>query len=84
MREQNLFKSISENKEQMLRYFLLYLALIGVSLPPVIILFMIIGRTVVLIGGRALPTAHGVIEIILAGPLLTITDPLVIMRNERF
>lgn len=64
-------------------FFLLFLALIGITLPPVTISF--IGR--VIIGEANRPTAYTVVEI-LAGslmfPLLTIIDPLVIMRNEDF
>jgi hypothetical protein len=64
-------------------FFLLFLALIGITLPPVIISF--IGR---IISNRThLPTAYAVVEI-LAGslmfPLLTVIDPLVITRNEDF
>ena len=65
-------------------FFLLYLALIGVTLPPVIVL--LIGRAIVFVSGRALPTAYNVVEI-LAGssfPLLTFIDPLVIIRNKDF
>ena len=64
-------------------FLLLFLALIGITLPSVIILF--ISR--VIIGKTNLPTAYAIVEI-LAGslmfPLLTLIDPLVIMRNEDF
>lgn len=65
-------------------FFLLYLSLIGISLPPVIVLF--IGRVIIFISGVALPTAYNVVQI-LAGSsfsLLVFIDPIVIMRNEDF
>ena len=44
---------------------------------------MFIGRAIVFIGGTALPTVYSVVEILVGSsfPLLTIIDPLVIMRN---
>lgn len=65
-------------------FFLLYLALIGVSLPPAILLLT--SWAVVTIGGVALPTYYRVFEI-LAGSsfsVLIFVDPIVIMRNEDF
>ncbi len=65
-------------------FFLLYLALIGVSLPPAILL--LIGWTLVSIGGVTLPSSYRAVEI-LAGSsfsMLIFIDPIVIMRNEDF
>jgi hypothetical protein len=66
-------------------FFLLFLALIGVSIPPTA--FVLIGRIIIIIiGGTALPTAYTVAEV-LVGPttsLLIIVDPIVIMRNKDF
>ena len=76
-------RKLKQERRANVTFFLLYLALIGVSLPSVITLF--IGRALVT-GGTTLPMVYNVVEI-LAGssfPLLTFIDPLVIMRNEDF
>ena len=78
-----LHKNLSENDEHVM-FFLLYLSLIGISLPPVIFLF--IGRVIAFISGAAFPTAYNVLQI-LAGSsfsLLVFIDPMVIMRTEDF
>ena len=65
-------------------FFLLFLALIGLSIPPTA--FVLIGRIIVIISRTALPTAYTVAEV-LVGPaisLLIIIDPIVIMRNQDF
>ena len=62
---------------------LLFLALIGITLPPVIISFI----SKVIIGQANLPTVYAVVDILtgsLMFPLVTLIDPLVIMRNEDF
>lgn len=77
-------QKLKRQRRANITFFLLYLSLIGVSLPPVI--FLIIGRAIVFISGKALPTTYSVVEI-LAGSsfsLLLIIDPIVIMRNEDF
>lgn len=65
-------------------FFLLYLSLIGVTLPPAILL--LIGWAIVSIGGVALPSAYSVLEILASPsfPVLIFVDPIVIMRNDDF
>lgn len=90
------FEAAAEEREEMAQrlkrerkanttFFLLFLALIGVSIPPTA--FVLIGRVIIIIiGGTALPTAYTVAEV-LVGPtisLLIIIDPIVIMRNKDF
>ena len=77
-------QKLKRDRRANVTFFLFYLALIGVSLPPVILL--LIGWAIVTIGGVALPTAYSVLEV-LAGSsfsVLIIVDPIVIMRNEDF
>ena len=77
-------RKLKRERRANVTFFLLYLSLIGVSLPPVV--FLIIGRAIIFFSSKAVPTTYSVVEI-LAGSsfsLLMIIDPIVIMRNEDF
>ena len=65
-------------------FFLLYLALIGVSLPPAILL--LIGWALVSVGVVILPSSYRAVEILAGSSFSTLIfiDPIVIMRNEDF
>ena len=66
-------------------FFLLFLALIGVSIPPTA--FVFVGRVIIIIvGGASLPTAYTVAELLVGSTIsvLFIVDPIVIMRNQDF
>ena len=65
-------------------FFLLYLSLIGVTLPTAILL--LVGWAIVSIGGVALPSAYSILEILASSsfPVLIFVDPIVIMRNDDF
>ena len=78
-------KKLKQERKANTTFFLLFLALIGVSIPPTT--FVLIARIIsIIIGGTALPTAYIVIEILVGSTisLLIIVDPIVIMRNEDF
>ena len=81
---EEMARRMKHERRANITFFLLFLALIGVSIPPSI--FVLIGRIIVIISGTALPTAYTVAEV-LVGPtisLLIIIDPIVIMRNQDF
>ena len=65
-------------------FFILFLALVGVNILP--FTFFVIGRPVFTSLGIVPPPAYVVIGVISRSlfPLLTIMDPIVVMRNEDF
>ena len=77
-------RKLKRDRRANVTFFLLFLALMGVSFPPLI--FLLIGRAITVVGGTTPPTAYTVAEI-LAGstfPLLIVIDPVVITRNDDF
>ena len=81
---EEMARRMKHERKANITFFLLFLALIGVSIPPSV--FVLIGRIFVIISGKALPTAYTVTEV-LVGPtisLLILIDPIVIMRNQDF
>ena len=78
-------RKMKQERKANVTFFLLFLALIGVSIPPTA--FVLVGRVlIILIGGTGFPTVYTVAEILVGSTisLLIIVDPIVIMRNEDF
>ena len=80
-------RKLKQERKANITFFLLFLALIGVSIPPTA--FVLIGRVIIIIIGgsvTALSTTYTVAEVLVGSTisLLIIVDPIVIMRNEDF
>ena len=77
-------RKLKQERKANFTFFLLFLALIGVSIPPTA--FVLVGRIIIIISGTSVPTAYTVAELLVGSTisLLTIVDPIVIMRNQDF
>ena len=77
-------ESLRRERRANVTFFLLFLSLTGVSIPPFI--FFVVGNPVITTLNVVPPPAYVIVGIIgrATYPLLTIVDPIVIMRNEDF
>ena len=77
-------ESLRRERRANVTFFLLFLALTGVSIPP--FLFFVVGRPIITTLDVVPPPAYTIAGIIgrATYPLLTIVDPIVIMRNQDF
>lgn len=77
-------ESLKRERRANVTFFLLFLALTGVSIPPFI--FFVVGNPIVTTLDVVPPPAYIIAGIVgrATYPLLTIIDPIVIMRNQDF
>ena len=78
-------QKLKQERKANFTFFLLFLALFGVLIPPTA--FVLVGRLIIIIvGGTSLPTAYAVAELLVGYTisLIIIIDPIVIMRNQDF
>ena len=77
-------QALSRERRANVTFFLLFLALTGVSILP--FLFFVVGRPVITTLDVVPPPAYIIMSIIGRAmyPLLTVVDPIVIMRNQDF
>ena len=77
-------ESLRRERRANVTFFLLFLALTGVSIPP--FLFFVVGRPIITTLNVVPPPAYVIAGVIGRAmyPLLTIVDPIVIMRNADF
>ena len=77
-------ESLKRERRANVTFFLLFLALTGVSIPPFI--FFVVGNPIITTLNVVPPPAYIIAGIIgrATYPLLTIIDPIVIMRNQDF
>ena len=77
-------EKLKRERRANITFLLLFLALVGVGIPPFI--FFVIGRPIITALGVVPHPAYTIAGIIGRAfyPLLTIMDPIVIMRNEDF
>ena len=77
-------RKLKQEQRANVTFFLLYLALIGVSLHPAI--FLLIGWALVAVGDAILPSSYRAVEILAGSSFSTLifVNPIVIMRNEDF
>ena len=77
-------ESLKRERRANITFFLLFFALTGVSIPPFI--FFVVGNPIITTLNVVPPPAYIIVGIIgrATYPLLTIVDPIVIMRNEDF
>lgn len=77
-------ESLRRDRRANMTFFLLFLSLTGVSIPP--FLFFVVGNPIITALNVVPPPAYIIVGIIgrATYPLLTIVDPIVIMRNQDF
>ena len=77
-------ESLRRERRANVTFFLLFLTLTGVSIPP--FLFFVVGNPIITTLNVVPPPAYIIVGIIgrATYPLLTIVDPIVIMRNQDF
>ena len=77
-------EKLKRERRANITFFVLFLALVGVALPPFI--FFVVGRPIITALGVVPHPAYIVAGVIgrASYPLLTIMDPIVVMRNKDF